>query len=92
MHRAVKCKITGEGSETVSQVWREEKMRLENELKKMEEIKLNLEIEIQDLRKDVPVETKVIFLSVILGASDHSGCFQSLGYFLFIFTLYNVDC
>ena len=36
-------------------------MRLENELKKMEEIKLNLEIEIQDLRKDVPVETKVIF-------------------------------
>ena len=41
-------------------------MRLENELKKMEEIKLNLEIEIQDLRKDVPVETKVIFLSQFL--------------------------
>ena len=64
-------------------------MRLENELKKMEEIKLNLEIEIQDLRKDVPVETKVIFFIAILGASV---CFQSLGYFLFIFTLQNVDC
>ena len=87
MHRAVKCKITGEGSETVSQVWREEKMRLENELKKMEEIKLNLEIEIQDLRKDVPVETKVIFLSAILGASDLSVCFR-----LFSFHFHLVQC
>ena len=46
-------------------------MRLETELKKMEEIKINLEIEIQDLRKDAPVETKVItdYLSAILDAS-----------------------
>ena len=46
-------------------------MRLETELKKMEEIKINLEIEIQDLRKDAPVETKVItdYLSTILDAS-----------------------
>ena len=70
MHKNVK--YSGEeGFETISEVWREEKMRLETELKKMEEIKINLEIEIQDLRKDAPVETKVItdYLSTILDAS-----------------------
>lgn len=61
-------------------------MRLENELKKMEEIKLNLEIEIQDLRKDVPVETKVIFYR-------NSWRFGLLSIFrLFSFHFHLVEC